>query len=67
MPTDLSDILVIGVSSRALFNLEKENEIFDKEGIVGYRKYQQEHENDVLGQGTAFYLVQSFVEYHKYF
>jgi 5'-nucleotidase len=29
MPVDLSEILVVGVSSRALFNLEKENEIFN--------------------------------------
>jgi 5'-nucleotidase len=29
MPVDLSDILVVGVSSRALFDLEKENELFD--------------------------------------
>lgn len=39
MPLDLSDILVVGVSSRALFDLEKENELFEKEGISGYRAY----------------------------
>lgn len=65
MPTDLSDILVIGVSSRALFNLEKENEIFNNEGIVGYRKYQQEHENIALEIGTAFYLVQSLLHLNE--
>lgn len=58
MPVDLSGILVVGVSSRALFDLEKENEIFNKEGITGYRKYQQEHEDEPLLPGTAFYLVQ---------
>jgi 5'-nucleotidase len=61
MPIDLSDVLVIGVSSRALFNLEDENEIFLKEGIVGYRKYQLERENDVLQPGTAFYLIKSLL------
>ncbi len=30
MPVDLSDILVVGVSSRALFYLEKENELFNE-------------------------------------
>ena len=40
MPIDLSDILVVGVSSRALFDLEDENAVFEKEGIAGYRKYQ---------------------------
>ena len=61
MPLDLSDILVVGVSSRALFDLEEENEIFNKEGISGYRKYQQEHEDVLLKPGTAFHLVQSLL------
>lgn len=62
MPIDFSDILVIGVSSRALFNLEEENAIFDKEGIEGYRKYQLENENELLLPGSAFYLVKSLLE-----
>lgn len=61
MPLDLSEILVIGVSSRALFNLEKENKIFLKEGLSGYRKYQQDNENEALEPGTAFHLVQSLL------
>ncbi|WP_336151440.1 5'-nucleotidase, partial [Acinetobacter ursingii] len=66
MPLDLSDALVIGVSSRALFNLENENEIFEKEGIVGYRKYQEANENEPLSPGTAFYLVQSLLYLNSY-
>jgi 5'-nucleotidase len=62
MPIDFSDILVIGVSSRALFNLEEENAIFDKEGIEGYRKHQLENENEPLLPGSAFYLVKSLLE-----
>lgn len=62
MPVNFSDILVIGVSSRALFNLEEENKIFDTEGIEGYRKYQLEHENEPLKPGSAFYLVKSLLE-----
>lgn len=61
MPLDLSNILVIGVSSRPLFDLEKENEVFNIEGISGYRKYQQEHEDIPLSPGTAFFLVQSLL------
>lgn len=61
MPLDLSEVLVVGVSSRSLFNLERENEIFNQEGIVGYRKYQQENEETELDQGTAFHLVQSLL------
>ena len=33
MPYDLSNYLVIGVSSRALFDLSLENEIYEKEGL----------------------------------
>ena len=36
MSVDLTEMLVIGVSSRALFNLEKENELFEKEGVVAF-------------------------------
>ena len=61
MPLDLSDILVIGVSSRSLFDLEEENKIFETEGIKGYRKYQLEHENELLKPGTAFHLIQSLL------
>mgnify|MGYP001583084615 FL=1 len=62
MPTDLSKILVIGVSSRALFDLEHGNDIFNKKGIEAYRKYQQENEDKPLKPGTAFYLVKSLLE-----
>ncbi|KAA6346350.1 5'-nucleotidase [termite gut metagenome] len=62
MPTDLSEILVVGVSSRALFDLEEENDIFKQEGIEGYRKYQQKHEKIPLKTGTAFALVKSLLE-----
>jgi len=65
MSLDLSEILVIGVSSRSLFNLEEENKIFDTEGIEGYRKYQLKHENDLLQPGTAFHLIQSLLHLNE--
>ncbi|RFS20027.1 5'-nucleotidase [Chitinophaga silvatica] len=65
MPLDLSQILVIGVSSRSLFNLETENQIFDEQGIKGYCKFQLEHENDLLEPGTAFHLVQSLLHLNQ--
>ena len=45
MPVDLSEILVVGVSTRALFNLERENKVFEEEGIEAFRKYQLDNEN----------------------
>lgn len=61
MAIDFSEVLVIGVSSRALFDLEMENTIFDTKGISSYRKYQLENESNLLLPGTAFYLVQSLL------
>lgn len=61
MAKDFSDILVIGVSSRALFDLEAENAVFEKEGIEGYRKYQLEREEKALKPGTAFTLIKSLL------
>lgn len=65
MSLDLSEILVVGVSSRALFDLEKENEIFIDKGILGYRTYQQKNEDKPLEPGTAFCLVQSLLHLNK--
>ncbi|MBP5259638.1 MAG: 5'-nucleotidase [Paludibacteraceae bacterium] len=61
MVTDLSQTLVVGISSRSLFNLEKEDAIYRKEGVEAYRQYQREHENDPLQPGTAFYLAQALL------
>lgn len=65
MPINFSEILVIGVSTRALFNLEVENQVFDELGIEAFRSYQLEHENKLLEPGTAFHLVQSLLELNK--
>ena len=59
MAFQLDGKLVVGISSRALFDLERENAIFETEGIEIYAKYQREHENDVLKPGTAFSLVRA--------
>jgi 5'-nucleotidase len=61
MPYDLSNYLVIGVSSRALFDLSLENEIYEKEGLEAYCSYQLEHENDVLKPGTGFALIEAIL------
>ncbi len=61
MPYDLSSMLVIGISSRALFDLEYENEIFDQKGLQTFLTYQRHHENDLLRPGTGFHLVKSLL------
>ena len=46
--------LVIAVSSRALFDLEHENRIFETDGIAAYRTYQEAHREEPLAPGVAF-------------
>lgn len=53
--------LVIGISSRALFDLEASHEVFEREGRAAYCDYQIAHENDVLEPGRAFGLVKKLL------
>ena len=59
MPLTLDDKLVVGISSRALFDLEEENRIFKEHGLEAYSEYQLKHENEVLKPGTAFPLIKA--------
>lgn len=59
MAVTLDDKLVVGISSRALFDLEEENRIFEEEGLEAYAAYQRAHENDILKPGTAFPLIKA--------
>ncbi len=61
MSIDLSNRLVIGISSRALFDLEHENRIFEEQGVEAYSHYQREHEDETLAPGTAFPLVKALL------
>lgn len=61
MAYDLTKPLVIGISSRALFDLEEANRIFEQEGVKAYAEYQLAHEWDILAPGPAFPLVKAFL------
>ena len=61
MSYDLEKRLVVGVSSRALFDLSSENEIFERDGVEAYCRYQVEHENDILKPGPGFPLVKALL------
>jgi len=64
---DLSDKLVIAISSRALFDLEEENKIFEEMGLDEYTKYQVEHEDQILQKGTAYPLIEAFLHLNEKF
>ena len=59
VPLTLDDKLVVGISSRALFDLEEENEIYENNGLSAYSDYQLKHEDDILKPGTAFPLIKA--------
>lgn len=67
MAYDLHDKLVIAISSRALFDLEEENAIFDKEGLESYYKHQLEHLEKPLDKGSGFRFVQNLLAINQHF
>lgn len=65
MPATLADKLVVAISSRALFDLDASNEIFETEGVAAYRQYQIDHEEEVLEPGDAFPLVRKLLRLNE--
>lgn len=65
MPVSLDKLLVIGISSRALFDLEAEEELFRVQGLEAYRQHQIAHENDVLPMGAGFPLVKALLKLNE--
>jgi 5'-nucleotidase len=53
--------LVVAISSRALFDMGESHALFEREGLDAYRAYQIARENEVLGPGIAFPLVQKLL------
>jgi 5'-nucleotidase len=56
-----ADPLVIGISSRALFDLRESHRIFETQGLEAYARYQIEQENAFLQPGVAFPLVRKLL------
>ena len=50
---DLSNRLVIGIASSALFNLDESGRVFNEQGPGAYLAYQREHLDDTLRPGVA--------------
>ena len=61
----MQECFTIGISSRALFDLEVENAIFENQGVEAYVDYQIAHEKDVLAPGAAFALIQAFLALNR--
>ena len=65
MPTLAPEKLVIAISSRALFNLDAEHLVYEKEGLEAYSAYQIEHEDTPLERGQAFTLAKKLLRLNE--
>jgi len=62
MPVSLDNLLVIGISSRALFDLEAEENLFRTQGLEAYRRHQLDNENEILKRGAGYALVRALLK-----
>ncbi len=65
MAVSLENCLVIGISSRALFDLDDENHIYETQGLKAYAKYQLAHEDEILKPGSGFALVKALLKLNE--
>src|SRR5689334_10405531 len=62
MPASFDGKLVVAISSRALFDLEESNRVFEEQGVAAYYRYQLAHESVFLEPGIAFSLVRKLIK-----
>ena len=55
------NLLTVAVSSSALFDLAESDSIYQNEGLEAYRRYQIEHEEQLLEPGEGFPLVKKLL------
>lgn len=66
MSEDISHKLIVAISSRALFDLDESNHVFEQQGVEPYAHYQIAHENEILKPGVAFSLVKKFLNLNQF-
>lgn len=65
MPFSLDKKLVVAVTSRALFDFEAENKVFDSEGAAAYQKLQEGLIGKPATEGVAFPLVRKLLRFNS--
>lgn len=55
--TEIALPLVVGVSTRAMFSLVEEHQLFEQKGHIEYASVQRQRENDILKPGVAFNVI----------
>jgi 5'-nucleotidase len=64
VPANLDNQLVVALSSRALFDFEEENAVFDAQGPAAYEKLQLSRLHQAAAQGVAFELVRKLLAFN---
>lgn len=54
-------MLVVAISTRALFNFSEGNKVFEKDGLSAYKAYQREFESQALEKGVCYNLVKKLL------
>lgn len=54
--------LKVAVSVKALFDMEKEDNLYHTKGLDNYIEYNEQHKEEVLKPGKAFDLVKSMLD-----
>ena len=64
MPVNLDGQLVVAISSRALFDFEEENKVFEQSDDRAYMKLQLERLEEPAKPGVAFSLVKKLLAFN---
>ncbi|MGO4278724.1 5'-nucleotidase [Cupriavidus sp. OV038] len=65
MPYDLTNRLVLGLASSALFDLDESDKIFRGDGEEAYRDYQRKHQHVPLRPGVAFPFIRRLLSLNE--
>jgi 5'-nucleotidase len=65
MPFPIDDKLVVAIASSALFDLAESDRVYRERGEEEYRKYQREHEDDLLNPGVAFSFIRRLLSLNE--
>ena len=65
MAYDLTEKLVIGISSSALFDLKESDNVFRTEGEQAYREYQRKHQDNPLNTGVAYPFIRRLLKLNE--
>ena len=64
MPASLDGRLVVALSSRALFDFEEENQLFENSDDRAYMRLQQQRLDEPAKPGTAFSLARKLLAFN---